>query len=99
MDSKARNIVNQSKVYAVKAQAIGQTPACWNLWRVGTGPGRAEGQGFATLKEAKAWAKEWGHRWAGIKCRRCGRVNKSQDYEMDWCRNVEACKRRCGGIF
>lgn len=56
-----------SKVYAVRQPKIGQTPANWSLWRVGTGPGRAEGQGFPTLKEAKAWAKEWGHEVVEVK--------------------------------
>jgi hypothetical protein len=50
------------KVYASRQPRVGRFPATWGLWRVGTGPGRAEGQCFKTLKEAKAWAAEWGHR-------------------------------------
>lgn len=50
-----------SRVYATRHPKIGRTPATWGLTRIGTGPGRAEGQGFKTLKEAKEWAKKWGH--------------------------------------
>lgn len=58
-----------SKVYAVWNPKIGQTPGTWSLWRVGTGPGRAEGQGFKTIKEAKDWAKEWRHEVVEVKSR------------------------------
>lgn len=50
-----------AKVYFVEEPAIGEFPATWGLWRVGTGPGRCEGTGFKKRTEARAWAKKWGH--------------------------------------
>lgn len=50
-----------SKVYLVHDAKLGKFPATWSLWRVGTGPGRGEGQGFKTKAEASEWAKQWGH--------------------------------------
>ncbi len=49
-----------AKVYIVVCDPP-PLPRTYSLYRVGTGPGRGEGQGFKTVREAREFAKKWGH--------------------------------------
>lgn len=62
-----------SRVYLFKNPRLGKIPADWSLFRLGTGTGRCEGHGFKTIKEARDFAKEWGH--TIVKCV-CGQAKK-----------------------
>lgn len=56
-----------AKVYIVKENAFPMLPVTWALYRHGVGPGRAEGQGFTSVAEAKRWAKKWHHEIVPLK--------------------------------
>lgn len=67
-----------AEVVLMRSPKLGSLPATWSLWRTGTGPGRGEGEGFKTVKEAREWAKKWGHTiivptWKSGKCAKCGK--------------------------
>lgn len=48
-------------VYVIHFPPLGKFPESWSIWRVGSGPGRGEGQGFKTHGEAREWALKFGH--------------------------------------
>lgn len=48
-------------VKLIKDQPLGSLPQTWSLVRVGTGPGRGEGTGFRSVKEAEDFARQYGH--------------------------------------
>lgn len=50
-----------AKVKILRSPRIGKFPATWDLYRLGTGPGRCEGVGFKTKKDAIEFAKKYGH--------------------------------------
>ena len=49
-----------AKVYMLKG-GIKPFPVTWSLYRIGTGPGRCEGQGFRSVREAREFAAKYGH--------------------------------------
>lgn len=51
-----------ANVYILKSPWIGKYAPTYSLYRVGDGAGRNEGSGFSTVKEAKVFAKAWGHK-------------------------------------
>jgi hypothetical protein len=50
-----------AKVFLMKGQKLGGYPATYSLMREGSGPGRCEGHGFKTIKEAEDFAAKYGH--------------------------------------
>lgn len=50
-----------AKVKLVKDEVLGKLPQTWSLVRVGDGPGRGEGHGFSSVKEAEDFARQYGH--------------------------------------
>lgn len=50
-----------ARVYLLKSPRLGKFPATWSLFRIGEGPGRCEGVGFKTKKEAAEFAVKYGH--------------------------------------
>ncbi len=51
-----------AKVYILKQPALAPAlPLTWALYRLGDGPFRCEGQGFKSVKEARAFAKAFKH--------------------------------------
>lgn len=50
-----------AKVKLIKDAPLGSTPQTWSLVRVGTGPGRGEGNGFTSIEEAEDFARRYGH--------------------------------------
>ena len=47
-----------TKVILKREISVPPFPRGWMLIRPGTGPGRSEGMGFKTRKEAKTWANK-----------------------------------------
>lgn len=58
---KVNKGLRNAKVVLSKDQRLGSTPQTWSLTRVGTGPGRGEGTGFLSIKEAEDFAAKYGH--------------------------------------
>lgn len=60
-NSKKMSSRRNSKVKLVKDAKLGSLPQTFSLIRVGSGPGRGEGQGFESVAEAEAFAEQYGH--------------------------------------